>query len=62
MAKCPQKNIVNKSQGNVIPPKHSYPTAASPEYPNAPETQESDLKPNLIKMIESFKEEMNKSH
>jgi hypothetical protein len=45
----------------VTPSEHSYPTTASPGYPNRPEAQENDLKSNLIKMIEAFKEEMNKS-
>ena len=34
---------------------------ASPGYPNTHGTQENDLKSNLMKMIETFKEEMNKS-
>ena len=41
--------------------EHSYPTTASPGYPSTAEAQENDLKSNLIKMIEAFKEEMNKS-
>jgi hypothetical protein len=36
------------------------PTTASPSYPNTPEAKENDLKSNLMKMIEAFKEEMNK--
>lgn len=31
----------------------------TPGYPNTAETQEDDLKSNLIKGIEAFKEEMN---
>jgi hypothetical protein len=34
---------------------------SKPGYPNTTETQENDLKPNFINMIETFKEEMNKS-
>jgi hypothetical protein len=30
-------------------------------YPNESEAQEEDLKSNIIKMIECFKEDMNKS-
>jgi hypothetical protein len=30
VAKGPQENKINKSQGNMIPPKHSYPTTVSP--------------------------------
>ena len=39
----------------------SSPTTASPEYNNIPENQEADLKSHLIKIIESFKEEINNS-
>ena len=60
MAKGPQKNTINKSQGNMAPSEHSYPTTPSPGYPNTTKTQENDLKSNLIKMIEAFKEESNK--
>ena len=45
----------------MTPSKHSYPTTASLRYPNTAEAQENDLKSNLIKMIEAFKEEINKS-
>jgi hypothetical protein len=61
MAKIPQKYTINKSQGNMTPPKHSYSTTASPGYPNTTETQENYLKSNIIKMIEAFKEKMNNS-
>jgi hypothetical protein len=39
----------------------SYPTTASPGYPNTIKAQENSLKTSLIKMIEAFKREMNKS-
>ena len=42
------------------PPKPSYSITANPGYSNKHEVQEDDLKSNLIKMIEVFKEEMNK--
>jgi hypothetical protein len=45
----------------MTPSEYSYPTTASPGYPDTTETQENHLKSNLIKMIEAFKEEMNKS-
>jgi hypothetical protein len=44
----------------MIPPKRSYPTTASPEYPNTTKGQENDLKSNFIKMMENFKEIMKK--
>ena len=36
-------------------------TTASPEYNNTPENQEADLKSYLMKIIESFKEDINNS-
>jgi len=36
-------------------------TTVSPGYPNTREAQENDFKSNLTKMIQSFKEEINKS-
>jgi hypothetical protein len=45
----------------MTPSEYSYPTIASPGYPNTSESQGNDLKFSLIKMIEVFKEEMNKS-
>jgi hypothetical protein len=44
----------------MTPSKHSYPTTASLRYPNTAEAQENDIKSNLIKMIEAFKDEINK--
>jgi hypothetical protein len=45
----------------MSPPEPSYPTTASPMYPNTHEEQENDLKSNLIKMAEAFKEDIKKS-
>jgi hypothetical protein len=45
MAKGPQKNKINKSQGNMMTLEHRKPTTASP----GTEAQENDLKSNLIK-------------
>jgi hypothetical protein len=39
--------------------EHSCHTTASTGYPNTTKAQENDLKPNLIKKIQAFKEEMN---
>lgn len=55
------KNIVNKSKGNMPPPKHRYPKNASPVYHNTTVTQENDIKYNIIKMIEVIKEKINRS-
>jgi hypothetical protein len=40
IAKGPQKNTINKSQGNKIPSEYSYPSIASPGYPNITKAQE----------------------
>ena len=39
----------------------SSPITASPEYTKTPENQEADLKSYLMKIIESFKEDINNS-
>jgi hypothetical protein len=44
IAKGQCKNIINKSQGNMIPPEPSSPTTARSRYPNTTETQKDDLK------------------
>ena len=45
----------------MAPPESSFLTpGASPANSKTPELWENDLKCNLIKMIEAFKEEMNK--
>jgi hypothetical protein len=51
MAKGPGKNRSNKYQDSMTQSKHTYSTTASPGEPNTNETQENDLKSNLIKMI-----------
>jgi hypothetical protein len=45
----------------MTPLDHSCPTTTSPGYLNTTETQENDLTYTPIKMIEAFKDEMNKS-
>jgi hypothetical protein len=45
----------------MIRSEHSYPITANSGYRNTIKVQENDLKSNLIKMIEAFKEEMSKS-
>lgn len=45
----------------MAPSEHSYLTTATPGYPNTTQAQENDLKSNLIMIIDTFKEEINKS-
>jgi hypothetical protein len=59
MGKGQCRNTINKSQGNMVLTEPRYPTTASSEYLNTAESQENNLKSNLMKMIETFKEEMN---
>jgi hypothetical protein len=61
MSKGQFKNIINKSQRSMAAPESSQLTTASSGYSNAAEIQVNDLKTNFMKMIEAFKEEMNKS-
>ena len=44
----------------MAPPEPSYWTTPSPKYPSTAKAQEDDLKFNLIKMIEAFKQEIKK--
>jgi hypothetical protein len=55
--KC--KTISNRSQYTLIPSEPSSPTTASPGYTNKPENQDADLKSFLMKIIESFKKDIN---
>lgn len=61
MAKGQYKNTIKNNQGNTAPPDPSSPTIASPEYYNTAKAQENNPKSNLVKIIEAFKEEINKS-
>ena len=61
MVKGKHKTISNRSQNMWASSEPSSPTTASPEYTNTPENQEADLKSYLMKIIESFKEDINNS-
>jgi hypothetical protein len=52
-------NISSRNQGYLASSKFSCATTVSPEYPNTPENQESDLKSHLMMMIEDFKNDIN---
>jgi hypothetical protein len=47
IAKSPQKNKINKSQGNMTTPEQNDPTIASHGYPDTNKIQENDLKSKL---------------
>ena len=38
----------------------SYPSTTNPGYPNETEAKEENLKLNVIKLLQAFKEDMNK--
>lgn len=61
MVKGQCKNIINKSQGNVASSEPSSLTTSSSGYPNTPEEHDNNLEFHLMKMIETYKEEINKS-
>jgi hypothetical protein len=61
MAKGKHKIINNRRQNMWASSEHSSPTTASLEYTNTSENQESVLKSYLMKIIESFKEDINNS-
>jgi hypothetical protein len=61
MVKGKHKSISKKSQNTWASSEPSSPTRASPEHTNTPENQESVLKSYLMKIIESFKEDINNS-
>ena len=61
MAKGKHKTISNRSQNTWTSSEPSSPTTASPEHKSTPEHQEADLKSYLMKIIESFMEDINNS-
>jgi hypothetical protein len=61
MAKGKCKTISNRSQNTWTSSEPSSPTTASPEYANTPENQKSALKSYLMKIIESFKGDIDNS-
>ena len=61
LAKGKHKPISNRSQYTWASSEPISPITASPGYANTPENQEADLKSYLMKIIESFKEDINKS-
>jgi hypothetical protein len=61
MMKGKHKTKGNRSQNTWASSERSSPIKTSPEYTNTPENQESALKSYLMKIIESFKEDINNS-
>jgi hypothetical protein len=61
MAKGKHKNLTNRKQDYSVSSEPSTPTTVNPGYPNTPEKQESDLKSNLLMLVEDFKKGINNS-
>jgi methyltransferase-like protein len=61
MVRVNHKSISNRSQYTWASSEPSSPTTASPEYTNTPENQVADLKSYFMKIIYSFKEDINNS-
>jgi hypothetical protein len=61
MAKGKCKNLTNRNQDRSPSSEPSNPTSASPEYPNTPEKQDSNVKPYLMMLVEDFKKGINNS-
>ena len=61
MPKGYHQNTITKNLGNMTQPERSYSATASPGYLNETEAQEDDLKSTLIKMTETFIQDMSKS-
>ena len=56
----PEKQQKKRIRAKAIP-EPRYPTTTSPRYPNTAKAYKKDLKPNITKMVEAFKEKINKS-
>jgi len=52
------RNLSNINQHFLASSESSSPTKANTGYPNTPEKQDLDLKPQLMMMIEDFKKEL----
>jgi hypothetical protein len=61
MAKGKCKNLTNRNQDHSPSSEPITPTPVSPEYPNTPEKQDSDLKSYLMMLVEDFKKGINNS-
>ena len=54
---CPFSNL----QSNMLTPEPSGNTTAKLDHPNPEEVEENDIKCNLMKMMENFKQEVKNS-
>jgi hypothetical protein len=61
MARGKCKNINNRNQCYLATSEPKSPTTPSPGYSNTSENQDSDLKSQLMNMIEEFKKDIDNS-
>jgi gas vesicle protein len=61
LAKGKCKNLTKRNQDYLASSEPSTSTTASPGYPKTMENQDSDLKSNLMMLIEDFKKHINNS-
>jgi hypothetical protein len=61
MVKGKHKNLTKRNQDHSPSSEHSTPTSVSPEYPNTPKNLDTDLKADLMMMIEDIKKNFNNS-
>jgi hypothetical protein len=55
MAKGKHKNLTNRNQDYMASSEPSTPTTATPGYSNTWEKQDSDLKSDLMMLVEDYK-------
>jgi hypothetical protein len=61
MAKGKCKKLTNRNQDHSASSEHSTSNNVSAGYPNTPEKQISNLKSNLMMLVENFKKGINNS-
>ena len=61
MGRCQCKNSSNNLKNNIITPESSEHTTGRLEYPNPEEVEEIDFKHNIMKVIESLKQDVKNS-
>ena len=61
MGRCQCKNSSNNLKNNIITPESSEHTTGRLEYPNPEEVEEIDFKRNIMKVIESLKQDVKNS-
>jgi len=61
MAKGKHNNLSNRNQENSPSSERSIPISPSPGHPNTPENLDTDLKAELMMMVEDIKKDFHNS-